>query len=216
METEFIYWRHNTPPGIKVEEISGGEDKSGKVWMALAKQVYSENGRDGYRVIDHTPSGVPLLEDEDVRISVSHAGHLLVVASLPRTPEADLASFSKRTALGIDTEERTRAQVLKIRDRFLSEEELKIVPAESIEANILAWTAKEALYKASLIEGLDFRCCIKISEFPDPEAQTLGHAGVITPNGEEIEYILYSYFSDNNIVTIAYTPSTATFKKSRK
>ena len=43
---DFIYWRHPTIPGIKVEEITGGEYYKGKVWLDMARQVYCENGRE--------------------------------------------------------------------------------------------------------------------------------------------------------------------------
>lgn len=44
METEFIYWRHHTLPGIKVEEICGGENRPMSLWREMAYQVYSETG----------------------------------------------------------------------------------------------------------------------------------------------------------------------------
>lgn len=213
METDFIYWRHTTPPGIKVEEISGGEDKSGRLWEMLARQVYSENGRDGYRAVSHTDAGAPLLDDECVRISVSHSGHLYVVASLPRTPEADLSRFSLRTALGIDTERTDRSQVLGVRKRFLDESELSLVAEDDVAANILAWTCKEALYKAALTEGVDLREAIRIHKLPDPATATEGDATVTLPSGENIPFLLFSYYSDDYIVTLAYTSRTATFKK---
>lgn len=215
METDFIYWRHTTPPGIKIEEISGGEDKSGRLWEMLARQVYSENGKDGYRAITHTASGAPLLDDEPVRISISHAGHLLVVASLPRTPEADLSVFSPRTALGVDTERADRAQVLAVRERFLDNSELPLVAAEDVVAHIIAWTCKEALYKAALTDGLDLRANIRIRRLPDPANGSEGEATVIMPSGENIPFQLFSYYSDDYIVTLAYTSRSATFKKTR-
>ncbi|MDE6424268.1 MAG: 4'-phosphopantetheinyl transferase superfamily protein, partial [Muribaculaceae bacterium] len=95
-----------------------------------------------------------------------HSGHLLAVASLPKTPEADLSSFAPRTALGIDAERNDREQVLKIRDRFLSDDEKAMIPADNLEANIIAWTAKEALYKAGMTEGLDLRKDITIISLP--------------------------------------------------
>ena len=51
---------------------------------------------------------------------------MLVVASLPKTPEVDLSIFNPRTALGVDVESSSREQVLKVRDRYLSDEELAI------------------------------------------------------------------------------------------
>ncbi len=166
MEDEFIYWHHNTPVGIKVEEISGMESKSGRIWEAMAKQIYCENGRDGYRDIGHFANGAPFLFGQLTRISLTHTDHLLAVATLPKTPEANLANFAPRTALGIDAERNDRQQVLKVRDRFLSDEEKELVPADDLEANIIAWTAKEALYKAGMTEGLDLRTDILIRQFP--------------------------------------------------
>lgn len=213
METEFIYWRHSTPVGIQVEEVSGCEQKHGDVWRAMALQVYCENGRDGYREVGHLQDGAPILCHEPVRISISHTGHLLVVASLPRTPEATLSRFSPRTALGVDAESWDRAQVLKIRERFLSAAELEMVPADDLEANIVAWTAKEALYKAALKPGLDFREDITLHKLPtkgDPH----GSAQVRREAGEPpLPMELYSYSSEGCCVTLAYSPKAALYKR---
>lgn len=214
METEFIYWPHFTPVGIKVEEVSGGENRTGAVWRALAMQVYCENGRGGYRELRHRESGAPYIEGEEERISVTHTSGLLAVASLPRTPEADLEKFSPRTALGIDAECWNREKVCQLRERFLSEEELSLAPPDDVKASILAWTAKEALYKAALTPGLDFRRDIKISTLPNPDDGTVGKALVrIGESKEQVEMELYSYTSENCCVTLAYSPKCAKYKK---
>lgn len=231
METDFIYWRHPTPPGIKVEEISGREDMSGELWRKMAMQVYSENGKDGYREVDHFPSGAPFLEGSDERISISHTKGLLVVATLPRTPEITLNTFNPRSAMGIDAERADREQVLKLRERFLNKEELAMIDAESVEANITAWTVKEALYKAALTPGLDIRESIIIKRLPvaatteewvtelkksgdiDKVSKAYGEAEIILPDSGIQPMKLYSYRSDDCIVTLAYSPKTATFIK---
>ena len=163
---DFIYWRHPTIPGIKVEEITGGENYKGKVWLDMARQVYCENGREAYREIGHFKNGAPFLYGETARISVTHCDGLLAVATLPSTPEVELDSFSERAALGIDAERADRKQVLRIRERFLSSAELSLVPEDDICLNVLAWTVKEAAYKAALTEGLDFRENISIVRMP--------------------------------------------------
>lgn len=230
METDFIYWRHPTPPGIKVEEVSGGEDKSGKLWRSLAMQVYCENGKEGFREIDHFPSGAPYIEGSSERISVTHTDGLLAVATLPPTPEATLAEYAPRTAMGIDAERADRDQVLRLRERFLSPRELEMIKSDDLEANITAWTAKEALYKAALTPGLDFREGIHILRLPvpaDPESwveelrqkgsrtngPAYGEAVVESKEGEKREMLLYSYRSEGCIVTLAYSPKAATFRK---
>lgn len=225
METEFIYWRHPSIPGIKIEEVCGGEDKSGALWKEMAYQVYSENGKDGFREIGHYRNGAPFVYGEDCRISISHADRLLVVATLPPTPEVDLSSFTPRAAMGVDAEATDRAQVLKIRERFLSDAELDMIPAGDLQANIIAWTAKEAIYKAAMTEGLDFRTQIVIGRMPGIAPATtvydkeefpeisIGHAVVHIPAKGSFDLSLYSYESEGHIVTLAYSPQCAKFSK---
>ncbi len=230
METDFIYWRHDTPVGIRVEEVCGAEDRKGRVWLMMARQVYCENGREAYRVIDHFDNGAPYLEGSDSRISIAHTEGLFVVASLPRTPEAPLDTFSLRTALGADVERRDRDQVLRVREKFLSPGELALVPAEDVEANVLAWTCKEALLKAGLNPAVDIRRDLIIKSLPDPLSGAIGHGAVIITDGESAkdpapdmeadtgpgkrqEMELYSYISEDCVVTLAYSPKCAKFKR---
>lgn len=211
MDNDFIYWRHPTPIGVKVEEVSGGADRKGAVWRAMALQIWKENGRDGYRDVDHLDCGAPLLYGDAARISISHTDGLLVVATLPPTPEAGLGTFAERTALGIDAERADRGQVLKVRPRFLNEAELAIVPADDVQANIVAWTCKEALYKAVLAPGPDWRTQLSIDTMPVPGGAT-GKAHALIDN-TEVNFILYTYISGDHVVTIAITPRTATYTK---
>ena len=46
METNFIYERMRTPIGVKVELVTGSEQREGRVWRLMAAQVYAENGRE--------------------------------------------------------------------------------------------------------------------------------------------------------------------------
>ena len=250
METDFIYWRHPSVPGIKIEEVSGGDISSGKTREEMALQLYCENGRDNYREIGHYQNGAPFLYGEPTRISITHCSGLLVVATLAPTPDIELNEFNERTALGVDAERADRSQVLGLRERFLSEAELAMIPPEDVSANVLAWTIKEAAYKAALTEGLDFRRQIRITKMPkigpavpvfDPTefglprgtkeipADFYGEVRIVTDcsridagrklkedEGEAHEVILkvYSYMSDDCIVTLAYSSQSAVFSKS--
>lgn len=214
METDFIYWRHDTPVGIRVEEISGGEDKSPALWQQMARQIFCENGADGFREIGHFECGAPFLYNSDCRISISHTHGLFVAASLPKTPEAELKSFSPRTAMGVDTERKDRGQVLRLRERFLNAHELEMIPADNLISNIVAWTAKEALYKSAFNKSADWRKDIEIIAMSDVQTGALGKATVTLATGETTEMNLYSYFSDDFIVTLAYSPRCAKFKSS--
>ncbi len=212
METDFIYWRHPTPAGIKVEEVCGGEIYRGKVWKELALQVYCENGKDDFRIIDHFPSGAPFLENSKERISITHTDRFLAIATIPVPSGADLQHFSPDTALGIDAEKVNRQKVLNIRERFLSERELTMIPGEDVEMNILAWTIKEALYKCALTPGIDFRNALSIISLPKIDRITdfrksdenFGKGKISFPSGEVVDIRLYSYLSEDCIVTLAF------------
>lgn len=237
METEFIYWRHDTSVGVRVEELSGGEDKAPKIWKEMALQVFGEQGGDRYRIIGHFKSGAPYLEDTEQRISVSHTPRFMVVASLPRTPESHLEEFNLRTAMGIDAERYDRAQALRVAERVMSAEEVEMMkeyahtlyniiperPPLSEEecltaAAVVAWTIKEALYKAALEEGIDFQHNLKIKKFPKVcsfplEKTSFGEAEICRKDGERIPMRLFSYISEQHIVTLALSSKCATFKK---
>ena len=221
METEFIYWRHHTLPGIKVEEVCGGEDKLMPLWLEMAYQIYCENGKELYREIGHFRTGAPFLVGEDCRISVTHTKNFLAIATLPSTPEVELNEFSERAAMGIDAESNDRRQVLKVRTKFLSKDELNAIPEDDVISNILAWTCKEAIYKAIMGEGIDFVNDIKITKLPKigpavptkdaPEIDSLSGEGIWVNGDKSWKFNLYSYESENNIVTIAYSPKCAKF-----
>lgn len=222
METELIYWRHHTPVGIKIEEISGADNRKMGLWLELARQLYCEKGKGEYRSLMHFDSGAPYLGGELTRISISHTDHFMVVASLPKTPEAVMSEFSERAALGVDVEKWSRSQVFNVRDRFLSARELEMIPANDLRANIIAWTAKEALYKASLSTGLDFREDIAIQSLPkvsDPVIMaagevegSLGKAVVTISSGRKVSMSLYCYSSEDCCVMIAFSPKCAKYK----
>lgn len=240
MEEDFIYWRHPSVPGIKVEEITGGERYKDATWLEMAQQVYCENGRDSYREIGHYPNGAPFLFGDSSRISISHCKGMYVVATLPSTPEVDLGEFSERAALGVDAERADREQVLRIRERFMSARDLETVSAEDVEQNVLVWTIKEAAFKAVLGVAPDFREEIVIEKMPRlappvpvfdaaeyglPKgtkvvpADFFGSVVVRTNSKEEmkvdsIKLEIYSYRSDDHIITLAYAPRCAKFTKS--
>lgn len=213
MDQDLIYDRFTTPAGVKIEAVSGGSAYSEKVHRALARQVWQENGPEGYRVIEHFPNGAPRHSEIEARISVSHCPGLFIVASLPGTPEADLSLFNPRTAMGVDCEPADRDQVMRIRERFLSPEEMQTLP-DTTEATLLTWTAKEACYKAAFTEGLPFTTAIRIISLPDPQTGALGKASVTLPAGEQ-PFSLFALNYEGFIICIAYSPKCAAFKRKK-
>lgn len=216
----FLYERLHTAPGIKLEIVSGGSGYSPRASRMLACQVWCENARDGYRAIDHTDAGAPLLsadypESERQRISVSHTHGLFAVATLPVAPEGtDIEQFSPQTALGLDVESATRSKALDVRERFLNEEELQLVDSGDVLANIIAWTCKEAMLKLTFNTSADIRKDLIITSLPD----TAGHEGkgvAKLPDGTPVDVRLHTVAvcEGRYVATLGFTDSTLRFGK---
>lgn len=230
--SEFMYEREIAPCGVAIEIVYGAEEKSAKVWKLFAMQIYSEAEGD-YRLIDHLENGVPLLDGIPQRISITHTSHCLAVASLPKTPDIALDEVNPRTALGIDLEKADRKQVIKIREKFLCEDEIRMLPAiddpdkvsdEDIEAYIQAWTCKEALFKAAMGEASDWKADYRITTLPklasclqEATPEKYGKATVLLNGTEpcELELTLSSWRFEGHIITIAFSPKIARFPKAQ-
>lgn len=222
---DFIYEREISPCGIAVEMIYGADEKSAMVWKLFAMQIFSEAEGD-YRSIDHLECGAPLLDGIPQRISISHTSHCMVIASLPKTPDIPLDEMNVRTAMGVDLEKADRAQVIKIRDKFLSSKEKDLLPAvvevdkasaEDVKKHILAWTCKEALYKAAMGSAPDWKEDYWITTLP-VIASTLREAtadkagkGVFCSAEGQMEFNLSSWEFEGQIVTIAFSSRIAKF-----
>ena len=220
---EFITWQHKTFVGIKVDEIFGMDSKTGKVWNELARQIFCEQS-ENYRIIEHYSTGAPYISGYQGRISLTHTSHFFAVAFLPKTPEQNLEIFNPRTAMGIDAEPFDRSQVLKVRNKFLSEKELTLIKPDNLKENVIAWTAKEALYKAALTPGIDYINSLVINKLPivveEPMKWTndaLGEAMILLQSENGVipqEMTLFSYQSYGCCVTLAFSPKCAKFGKS--
>ena len=220
-----MYEREVAPCGVAVEMIYGADEKSAKVWKLFAMQIFSEAEGD-YRSIEHLDCGAPMLDGIPQRISISHTSHCMAIASLPKTPDIDLSGVNARTAMGIDLEKADREQVLKIRDRFLSESEKKLLPTfadiensttEDVRQHILAWTCKEALYKADMGQASDWKEDYIITELPrlakDLKSATpdmFGKGKVKTADGE-MDMWLSSWEFERQIVTLAFSGKIARY-----
>lgn len=225
---DFLYEKDITPSGICVETVYGGDDKSPKVWKLFAMQILAEADGD-YREFVHYPSGAPALEGVPQRVSISHTSHCMVVATLPKTPDVDLEGFCQRTAMGIDLERADRRQVLKIKDKFLTPDEVSLLPTADVpedaetgvvEKYILAWTCKEALYKAALGIQPDWKEDYRIVSLPEiagslqkstPEKWGRGELLIHGEEPVRIEMLLSSWKFEGHIVTLAFSSKIARF-----
>lgn len=98
-------------------------------------------------VLRHHESGAPYIADRQTYISVSHcSSHACIAISEIRPVGADI--------------EQQRQQLARVAPRVLSPDELTAYSTSSLL--LRAWTLKEALYKAALTPGLDFRNDIRL------------------------------------------------------
>lgn len=109
--------------------------------------------------LGHTTEGAPYLTDSPTTpLSISHSENNCILA----------VGLSPYINIGVDIET-PRQQLLRIAERFLCEQESRIVRNISDENERLRtllefWTAKEAVYKAALTPGLGLK---EISVSPD-------------------------------------------------
>ena len=99
----------------------------------------------------YSEEGKPFLQSENCHISISHSHDKLVILCNSISPT------------GIDIE-LIRDKVLKIKDKFLSAEELKSA-GNNIEKLIVYWAAKEALYKLYGLKEVEFARNLYIHPF---------------------------------------------------
>lgn len=94
--------------------------------------------------LGHDPDGAPYLEPhlEGVWISISHS------------PTTAWLAVSTAGPVGIDAD-LPREQLTRVAPRFLAPQEADLSPDAGMLLDL--WTAKEAVYKAALIPGLDMR-----------------------------------------------------------
>ena len=109
--------------------------------------------------LTHQPSGAPCLEGCHMSISISHSTHYAAIA------------LSPTNQIGIDIEE-LRPQLRRVAPRVLSEHEIEAY-SNSDSLLLQAWTLKEALYKAALTPGLDFRRDINLPLPPSSTTATV-------------------------------------------
>jgi phosphopantetheinyl transferase len=101
----------------------------------------------------HTEQGAPVVEGSDVNISISHTPRLVVLAIDPKV------------IIGVDAEQADRAQVLRVRDKFLNTTEKQFIHPDDLTVHVIAWTAKEAIIKAERNSALDWTNGIMLDPF---------------------------------------------------
>lgn len=104
--------------------------------------------------LQHDEKGAPIAVGERPmpQLSISHTTGLVCLACNPHHP------------IGIDVE-RHSERILRVRSRFLHDDEMAAISPDDITANLIAWTAKEALYKVGGNTRTNFAGDIRLQHF---------------------------------------------------
>lgn len=151
-----------------------------------ARYVIRTTLKDSKIDVLYTENGKPYLVG-DVKISISHSYDWLTV----------LFSFNG-VDIGVDIE-KIRDKILNIKDKFLSKKELQHLKDAPPEKYTIYWGAKEAIYKALEIVGLNFSEQIFIEYFT--YTQTGGKiCAIVNYSNSEKKHILHYKVLDNYIL----------------
>lgn len=139
--------------------------------------------------LNHTEQGAPFVEGSDMNISISHTPHLVVLAVDPKI------------IIGVDAEQADRAQVLRVRDKFLNSTEKQFIHPDDLAAHVIAWTAKEAIIKAERNSALDWTNGITLDPFTSDvlEQETI----TFTARCGAARYHLTTRLVEGHYITIA-------------
>lgn len=136
--------------------------------------------------LEHDPEGRPFISGArfDGMISISHSADQCILA----------VTSSQEASIGVDTET-WREQLLRVASKFLSAEELTVYTTPKLL--LLAWTTKEAVYKAARREGLP----LKEIKLPVPPPVIASFPAVA--NGKTFN-VTSIHLSDTRATTTAY------------
>ncbi len=135
----------------------------------------------------HNADRMPYIADSGVHLSVAHTKGLLVVA------------LNHHHSMGVDVEQYHR-RVLNVRAGFLNEEERRWIAPDDELAHIVAWTAKEAIFKTIGQRSLvaNYRDEIRLLPFSTPRiGQQLAHKGTF----KESNFYLLTTLADTHLLT---------------
>ena len=152
----------------------------------LATRLLLQNLLNEKPEIQYLDSGKPILKNVQKNVSISHSANFVVV----------LLSDHK---IGVDVENTLR-NIEKIANRFLHEQELAQLESlkNSQAGKILYWSAKEAIFKCTEKQNIQFNQQIFIPAF---EIKNKGHfTGTLTSNNTKTNYNLWYFFYENNVI----------------
>ncbi|MGM0619872.1 MAG: 4'-phosphopantetheinyl transferase family protein [Bacteroidota bacterium] len=134
--------------------------------------------------IIYDESGKPKIQNSNYNLSISHSTQLAVV-------------FLSKKNIGIDAENITR-NIKTVVDRFLSEKEKEQTSntSDTQTAQIIYWSAKEAIFKCTREKNIQFNTGILIQ----PETKPGQLHGQQLKNNCTAHFELRYFFHQNNVV----------------
>ncbi len=143
----------------------------------LLRKIFGKDTKLG-----HHHDGSPFIEGhEDLNISISHCQGYVAIATHP--------TFS----IGIDIE-RWRPTLTRVKEKFLTLQEISIYNTPTLL--LLAWTAKEAVFKAARISGLSL-LDINLPVNPNENLATIARQSHV------VQFSLYTTSYNQTTITIA-------------
>lgn len=143
--------------------------------------------------LGHNADRAPLVPDVAGYVSIAHTRSTLLLA------------HNRRHAIGIDLEG-YRERVLMVRDAFLNEGERQWLAATDLMCHVVAWTAKEAVFKAISRRELvsNYRDQIVLWPFATPtKGAVLSHSATFGFR----RFNLTSVAGDDEVFTLAVEQS---------
>ena len=142
----------------------------------------------GYTVeLRHRDDGQPYVPNSDLHISISHTTGLVVIA------------VNRDHPVGVDVERRS-SRVLRVRERFLDAQEQSFIMPDDISDHVVAWTAKEAMYKAVGDSDAQLLNDFSISPFQSVSQGTVTFTGCY----RELTFDLLTLIKDDYVITLAH------------
>lgn len=145
---------------------------------------------DGYQPIKYNENGKPNIQNG--HLSISHSKNIVAI------------SFSRDHEVGVDVEH-FNPKIRKIKNKFTSQTESKLVDLNNDEVLTTIWSIKEATYKMVGIPGLSFKNAMTV--------KTIGKKNTILvtiPNGTTVPYEFFRIIYDDYILTYCNVRKTKT------
>lgn len=141
--------------------------------------------------LGHHDNGAPYIVEPDTHISLSHTHGAVCIA------------VNSTKAIGVDIE-RIGTRVIRVRDKFLNDMEKRWLPADDVNGNLIAWTAKEALFKVIPDSGIDFREHLSLSLFESGKNPGVTFQSRYTKKAKPEIYNITSDIYLEYIISLAY------------